>query len=240
MNEETKKVIGIAIVLGIVCLVLLIVTESSSILVRGLMIGIACLFLIGAFIMRWPVEVGLLILSLAFLVSLFTGVWIGENWRVGVILEANPHRYLDYMWDAFLYYVLPPAVGLVFSVIAFLRERKSPTGVLKWWLPLMFFGGFFVFWAVYGVWWTYGDYLETIQWLHQYGKAEIADLIVKVRLGVWIAGALWIFAGFLFMLSPAFKMMQREKDAPLHDSLTIAFFAGSSKLTYRIIMWFSF
>jgi hypothetical protein len=212
MNEETKKVIRTAIVLGIVCLVLLIATESRSILVRGLMIGIACLFLIGAFIMRWPVEVGLLILSLAFLVSWFTGVWIGEAWRLAVILEANPHVYAEYVWDAFLYYVLPPAVGLVFSVIAFVRERKSPTGVLEWWLPLMVFGGFFLFWAVYGVWWTYGEYLETIQWLHQYGKAEIADLIVKARLEVWIAGVLWIFAGVLFMLSPIFKMMVRKKD----------------------------
>jgi len=212
MNEETKKVIRIAIVLGIICLVLLIATESSSILVRGLMIGIGCLF-IGGFIMRWPVEVGLLILSLAFVVSLFTGVWIGETWRLGVILEANPHVYAEYVWDAFLYYVLPPAVGLVFSVIAFVRERKSPTGVLKWWLPLMGFGGFFFFWGVYGVLGTYGDYLSAMRWLHLHGPAEIADLIVKVCLGVWIAGVLWILAGVLFMLSPIFKMMLREKDA---------------------------
>lgn len=207
MNEETKKVIRTAIVLGIICLVLLIATESSSILVRGLMIGIGCLFLIGAFIMRWPVEVGLLILSLAFIVSLFTGVWIGETWRLVVILEANPHFYARYVWSAFLYYVFPPAVGLVFSIIAFVRERKSPTGVLEWWLPLMVVGGFFFFWGVYGVWWTYTDYLHTIQ------PAEIADLILKVRLGVWIADILWIVAGFLFTLSPVFKMMLREKDA---------------------------
>lgn len=215
MNEETKKVIHIiiAIVLGIICL-LPIVTESSSILVRGLMIGIGCLFLVGAFIMRWPVEVGLLILSLAFVVSFFAGIGIDlAEYRIIDILEANPGRYIEYMLDAFLYYVFPPAVGLVFSIIAFVRERKSPTGVLEWWLPLMVVGGFFFFWGVYGVWWTYTNYLDVIGRLHAYGSAEISGLIRKVCLTVGIGDIVWMFAGFLFMLSPVFKMMLREKDA---------------------------
>jgi hypothetical protein len=216
MNEETKKVIHIiiAIALGI-CLVLLIVAESSSILVRGLMIGIGCLFLVGAFIMRWPVEVGLLILSLAFVVSFFGGVGIDlAEYRIIDILEANPGRYIEYMLDAFLYYVFPPAVGLVFSIIAFVRERKSPTGVLEWWLPLMVVGGFFFFWGVYGVWWTYTNYLDVIGWLHAYGSVEISDLIRRVCLTVGIGDIVWMFAGFLFTLSPVFKVMLREKDAP--------------------------
>jgi hypothetical protein len=208
MNEKTKKVIHIiiAIVLGIICL-LPIITESSSILVRGLMIGIGCLFLVGAFIMRWPVEVGLLILSLAFVVSFFGGVGIDlAEYRIIDILEANPGRYIEYMLDAFLYYVFPPAVGLVFSIIAFVRERKSPTGVLEWWLPLMVIGGFFFFWGVYGVWWTYTNYLDIIRMVNEYGPVEISDLIRKVCLTVGIGDILWMFAGVLFMLSPVFKM----------------------------------
>lgn len=215
MNEETKKVIRIAIVLGIICpLVLLIATESSSILVRGLMIGIACLFLIGGFIMRWPVEVGLLILSLAFLVSFFSGIYIDlAEGRIIYILEANPHRYLEYMRDAFLYLILPLTVGLAYSIIAFVRERKSPTGVLEWWLPLMLVGGFFFFWGIYGGWRVYTNYLDVIRVVNEYGHpVEIAN-ILKFCLGLWIGDILWMFAGFLFMLSPIFKMMLREKDA---------------------------
>jgi len=161
------------------------------------------------------VEVGLLVLSLAFVVSFFGGLGIaidlGEH-RIIPILEANPHRYLDYMRDAILFLILPLAVGLAFSIIAFIRERKSPTGVLERWLPLMVVGGFFFFRGVYEVWWTYTNYLDVIRWLHAYGPAEIADLVLKVCLTVWIGDILWMFAGFLFMLSPIFKIMLYDKE----------------------------
>jgi len=172
------------------------------------------------------VEVGLLLLLLAFIVSFVGGLGIGIDlgeYRIIPILEADPHRYTEYVLDAFLCLILPLTVGLAYSIIAFVRERKSPTGVLKWWLPLMVVGGFFFFWGIYGVWWTYTNYLDVIGWLHVYGPAEIADLILKVCLAVWIGDILWMVAGFLFMLSPVFKMMEGEKDVPLHDSLTIAF-----------------
>jgi len=155
--------------------------------------------------MQCRVEVGLLILSLAFVVSFFGGLGVGIDLgecRIIPILEANPHRYILYMRDAFLYSILPLSVGLAYSIIAFVRERESPTRVLEWWLPLMVFGGFFFFWGVYGVWWTYTNYLNVIQWLHAYDPAEIADLILKVCLAVWIGDILWMVAGFLFMLSP--------------------------------------
>jgi len=167
--------------------------------------------------MQYRVEVGLLILSLAFVVSFFgslgIGIDLGEH-RIIPILEANPYRYTEYMLDAFLFLILPLAVGLAYSIIAFVRERKSPTGVLEWWLPLVVVGGFFFFWGVYGVLWTYTNYLDVIQLLHAYGPAEIADLILKVCLVVWIGDILWMFAGVLFMLSPIFKMMLREKGVP--------------------------
>jgi hypothetical protein len=69
----------------------------------------------------------------------------------------------------------------------------------------------FVFRGVYEVWWTYTNYLDVIRWLHAYGPAEIADLILKVCLTVWIGDIVWMFAGFLFMLSPVFKIMLHNK-----------------------------
>ncbi len=159
--------------------------------------------------MKCRVEVGLLILSLAFAVSFFGGLGLaidlGEH-RIVYLLEANPHRYWDYIRDAFLFQILPPAVGLVFSIIAFVGERKSPTGVLKWWLPLMVVGGFFFFWGVYGLQWTYTKYCDAIQ----YGSKDIAETIQKVCAATLVGYILWLFAGLLFMLSPVFK----EKRAP--------------------------
>jgi hypothetical protein len=158
----------------------------------------------------------LLFLSLAFAVSFFGGLGIGIDlgeYHIIPILGANPDRYIEYMLEAFLYLILPPAVGLAYSIIAFVREGKSPTGVLKkWWLPLMVVGGFFFFWGVYGVWWTYTNYLDVIGWLHAYSSAEISDLIRKVCLTVGIGDILWMFAGFLFMLSPVFKIMLYDKE----------------------------
>lgn len=159
--------------------------------------------------MKCRVEVGLLILSLAFVASFFGGLGVtidlGEH-RIVYLLEANPHRFWDYVRDVFLFLILPPAVGLVFSIIAFLGERKSPTGVFKWWLPLMVVGGFFFFWGVYGLQRTYTEYRNVIQ----YSSWDIAETIRKVCLAILVGYTLWLFAGLLFMLSPVFK----EKRVP--------------------------
>jgi len=170
--------------------------------------------------MQCRVEVGLFILSLAFVVSFFGGLGIGidlSEFRIIAILEANPNRYLEYMRETFLFLILPPAVGLVFSIIAFVRERKSPTGVLEWWLPLMVVGGFFFFWGAYGLWSTYTTYLDVIQhWVNAFRvRVEIVDLISKVCLAGMVGDILWLFAGLLFMLSPVFKMTARDKGTGL-------------------------
>ncbi len=64
--------------------------------------------------MRFCVEVGLLILAFAFVVSFWgslrIGIDLGEQ-RIIPLLEANPDRYLEYMRDVFLFCILPPAVS---------------------------------------------------------------------------------------------------------------------------------
>lgn len=162
--------------------------------------------------MQFRVEAGLLILSITFVVFLFGGlnvrVGLGETWRLIAILEANPHRHLAYIRDAFLYFVLPPAVGLAFSIIAFIRETKSPTGVLEWWLPLTVFGGFFFFWGTLELWLIYSSYSDV---LHSATK-DISNRILPAYAVVSLGCVLWIFTGVLFMLSPAFKIMIRNKE----------------------------
>jgi hypothetical protein len=154
--------------------------------------------------MKYRVEVGLLILLIAFVVYLLGGLGLGidlSEYRIVPVLEANPNRYWDYIRDAFLFEILPPAVGLVFSIIAFVEERKSPTGVLKWWLPLVAVGGFFFFWGVYGLQWTYTKYNDLIP----YSSGDTAEAIRKICAATMAGFVLWLSAGLLFMLSPVFK-----------------------------------
>jgi hypothetical protein len=163
--------------------------------------------------MRFHVQVGLLILALAFVVSFWGNLGIGidlAEHRIIYILEANPNRYLEYMRDVFLFCILPPAVGLIFSIIAFARERKSPTGVLDWRLPLTVVGIFFFSWGVYELWWTYTHYLNVIHWANTYGYVNIADLILKVCFAVMVGHILWVLAGTLCMLSPYLKRHRRK------------------------------
>jgi hypothetical protein len=77
---------------------------------------------------QFRVDVGSLILAFAFVVSFWSGLGIGiylAEHRIIYVLEANPNRYFEYMRDAFLFCILPPAVGLAYSIIAFAREKKK-------------------------------------------------------------------------------------------------------------------
>jgi len=175
--------------------------------------------------MRFRVEVGLLILAFAFVISFWSslelGIDLGEQ-RIIPLLEANPDRYLEYMRDVFLFCILPPAAGLIYSIIAFVREAKTSTAVLRWRLPLMVVGCFFFLLGAYGVWWIYNNYLNVINWINKYGPVEIADPILKVCLAAIIGSILWLFAGLLFMLTPIFKKITpNEEDAA--KSLKILF-----------------
>jgi len=171
--------------------------------------------------MQFRVDVGSLILAFAFIVSFWGGLGIGidlAEHRIIYILDANPNRYFEYMRDAFLFYILPPAVGLAYSIIAFARERKTRAVVLRWWLPLMVVGGFFFLWGVYGLWWTYTSYLDVIRWINAYDSVQTADLILKVCSAMIAGHILWVSAGILFMLSPRLKR-RREKMTLQYNSV---------------------
>jgi len=160
--------------------------------------------------MRWiRVEVGLLILLFSFAVSFVGGVSIGPFWRIIAILEANPHRYLEYVWNAVLYLILPPSVVLAFFIIGYVRERKSPTGILDAWPILVVFGFILIFfWGVLVLRYKYTSYCDAINWLTRYGNAPgLEDLILAIYATSSAGYVLWVFAGVLLMLSPIFKIL---------------------------------
>lgn len=159
--------------------------------------------------MKSYIGAGALILALGFLVTCFgsftLAIPLGER-RIIDILEAHPESYLDYVRDAFLYMILPPAVGLVITIIAFIEEVIHPAGFFdKFWLALTVFGAFFLFWGVYMLFWTLNNYLELS------GLSTVSLLPISASMSV--GGVLWIFAGILFMLSPIFKLMLTKKSA---------------------------
>jgi len=155
------------------------------------------------------VEVGLIILTFAFIVSVFcSGSAADPPWRLLAILEANPHLYLVYVRNALLYLILPVFMGLAFSILGYIRERKSPTGIFDGWPLLMIIGGMFVFWAVLGLRFTYTSYYDTISAAHSRNIAGIDNLILTVYATASVADILWLSAGVLLMLSPVFKMQQ--------------------------------
>ena len=174
----------------------------------------------------------LLVLSLIFVVHLFGGVTVTAalvdcDYLVG-ILEHNPDCYLEIMRNALLFLVLPPAVGLAFTVVAFARERRNSSnglrGVLC--LPLMVVGGFLSWWGFTGVWWNYNYYLDAIHNAEVRSSVDLAEPLLRLYATVaagnilWlIVGLLWLVAGLLVMLS-GFKVMLRKKDASQQTGLS--------------------
>lgn len=172
--------------------------------------------------MRSYVGVGLLILSLAFSVFFFGGFnltfdLINNPGIVGAF-KAYPNLYLNYIKEAFLFLILPPATGLAVSIIAFVKEIKHSTGIFdKFWFHLAAFGGFFFLWGALGNVWTWGSFFEAEEYLvhlmeTSYGFAGIKEHVLEVYETVSVGYILWLFAGALFVFLPLFEMALRKRE----------------------------
>ena len=163
---------------------------------------------------RWvSIEVGLFILSLAFLLSLYIPEIRDQPWRIITILEASPTAYLDLSKSILLLSVLPSVLGLAFSVIGYVREMKSPTGILGWAFPLAIFGFFFLFWGAWGLHFYFDSYLDALleAELSPFGSAYVKNSIAVVYATACASRIIWVFTGVLFMFSPVFRVIIRRK-----------------------------
>jgi hypothetical protein len=167
--------------------------------------------------MQFYLEAGLIILALAFPVSFFAGLSVTiplAEKRVLIALRENPESYLNYVRDAFLSMILLPVAGLGFSIVGFMREIKHPTGILdKWWHLLTIFGAFFFSWGAYMLSWTLDNYSEVSQGAGTSSSLDILRPLRTVYAAVLVGDILWLLAGILFMLSPAFRLMLKRKIA---------------------------
>lgn len=140
------------------------------------------------------VEVGLFIFLFAFILSILGEMTIvGEPWRLVAGLVANPQSYLNWVRDALLYLILPPAVGVAFIIIGYIREKKT---FFRWQLAVT--GGIIVFWGLFGLWSVYDSYCEAVDSMTPH-NVPIGNLLLIIYAVVSAAKILWLFAGILSM-----------------------------------------
>ena len=159
------------------------------------------------------IEAGSILLSFAFLLSVFGGlnvtIDLAESHRVIAILEGNPHRYLDYIRDAVLYLIFLPAVGLCLSIIGYRKVRQSSMILFSQWY-LVIIGGVFLFWGAYGLWWTYNSYSGAIQWVNLHGPTEIVGPLQSIYVAVSVGFILWLIAGGIFTHLPILEAAKQH------------------------------
>jgi hypothetical protein len=162
----------------------------------------------------------------SFLGSLGVTISLGEQ-HIVLALENNPQSYSYFIQNTFLFLILPSAVGLAVSIIAFVKEIKHPTGIFnKFWLPLAVFGGLFFFWEACMLWWLHNDYLLATHYMEYYivvhHGVDIRAPLQTVYTMVKIAYVLWLIAGILYMLSPILKVMLKKVSPQQNSSASSA------------------
>lgn len=163
---------------------------------------------------RWvSIEVGLFLLSLAFVLLLWFPEIFDQPWRLIILLEASPTAYLTQVNRILLFSILPVAVGLIYSVIGYIREIRSPTGVLGWSLPLAIFGFLFFFWGAYGLHFYSASYPRALAEAERYfvEGSWVKSSVTPIYLTAYMARIIWIATGILFMLSPIFRIITKRK-----------------------------
>ena len=141
------------------------------------------------------VEIGALVLSLAFMISFVGSLGIDPVWRLEAILEANPPRYVDYLLHMFLYLILPLVVGLVLIVIGYIKERVVSTVLLSRW-PLAIAGGIFVVWGALLLQWACYSY---------------HGVFLTIYAPLAVAGGLWLTTDVSLIYSPIRKIVSESK-----------------------------
>jgi len=125
------------------------------------------------------------------------------------MLEASPTAYITYVNRILIHSILPVAIGLSCSVIGYIREIRSPTGVLGWALPLTIFGLIFLIWGAYGLYFYHNSYPRALAEAERYyfEGSWVKSSVTAIYSTVYVARIIWLFTGVLFTLSPVFKMI---------------------------------
>ena len=154
----------------------------------------------------------LIVLLFAFFLSIFVsvGVFYGESYHVVVILEANPHRYMEFVGNTVLYGILPIAASLAFFIITCIKGRETPTESLRNWL-LIILGGFCALWGYLYFGASYVSYFDTIMMAHDQHISDINGSLLAIYAAYGLVGILWVIIGLFFIITSAHKLLQIKR-----------------------------
>jgi len=151
------------------------------------------------------VEVGLVFLSLAFILSSIGPLVLDPSWRLVVLLEANPQRYLEYVSNAFFYLVLPSVIGISLIIVGYTRDNKNLAELTPQW-ALVVIAGIFLAWGSLYLFFNYRAYQNAITYTDYNRIQGLDNLILTIYGARLLAGELFVLAGLL-LLYPPFKTL---------------------------------
>jgi len=145
------------------------------------------------------VEVGLLIIPFAFMISFFGGLQVGmDSWRIVDLLLANPQIYMYYIQVIVLYLIFPPAISLTLTILGYSREKEFSKKIFSKW-PSIIIGGIPIIFGFLILRETYYAYYNNMSWLHSKGIQRIDTPLLMIYGTEFIAGILWLFLGVLIL-----------------------------------------
>ena len=149
-----------------------------------------------------PLGAGLFILLFAFMSSIFVSVgWIGEYWRVVIVVENNPGAHIDLVRRVFLYGILPIAIGLTLCVSAYMKKGKISMEGFRNLLMLMT-GGFSTIWGIHYFQVVYRDYFRAINMAQEENVSYLNDSLQAIYTTYGLVSILWLITGtFLIVVS---------------------------------------
>jgi len=147
------------------------------------------------------VEIGVIFLSLALLFS-FTGPFIIDPpTRLVDLLWANPQRYLEYIFQAFVFLVLPSIIGISFVIFGYTKKKEGTAEISPQW-ALAIIAGVFLVWGILYISFDYGAYQNAMRTLHNIRIEGLENLVVAIYATVLLAGGLLVLAGLLVLYLP--------------------------------------
>jgi len=155
---------------------------------------------------------GLLVLTIAFWLTMTSFIVIGEEWRLVEMLKYDPNAYTNLVNSTLYYNILPTAVGLLLCTIGSVMQRKKLDMFGN--LLLLIVGFFFAVWGIHYVQATIENYIEAINTALQSDAAFLEETLETIYTLYKIIGILWLAIGiFLAALStpPIHRFLKLRK-----------------------------
>ena len=147
------------------------------------------------------IEIGLVFISLAFVLSFIGPLVMDPFSRLVNLLRANPQRYLEYVFRAFLFLILPSVVGIIFVIVGYRKKKDGPAELSPQW-ALAIIAGIFLVWGTLYISFQYTACQNAIRTLYANRIEGLENLVLAIYATVSLAGAVLVLAGLLLLYLP--------------------------------------